>query len=134
MNYTIPHNDSTSDLLGPMGIIGSIIGGMLAIILLFSIVCSIHASGVSNVETTTVQVEIVDTEHHNIAFGVHMPEYLKEYEVAVRYEGNYYSVYVDSEKDFYTYKKEIGKQVSAILETTTHNDGSTSLAITKIGE
>lgn len=41
---------------------------------------------------------------------------------------------VDSEKDFYTYKKEIGKQVSAILETTTHNDGSTSLAITKIGE
>ena len=36
--------------------------------------------------------------------------------------------------DFYTYKKEIGKQVSATLETKTHNNGSTSLAITKIGE
>lgn len=78
--------------------------------------------------------KIVDTEYHNIAFGVHMSEYLKEYEVTVRYEDNYYSVYVDNADDFYTYKNEIGKQVSATLETKTHNNGSTSLAITKIGE
>ena len=70
-----------------------------------------------------------------ILFGViHMPQYLREYEVVVRYKNKYYSVYVDNVDDFYTYKKEIGKQVSATLETKTHNNGSTSLAITKIGE
>lgn len=126
--------EKSDKCLGYMGIISAIVGGMVGIISLFSIVCSVHGSGISNVKTTTVQVEIVDTEHHNIAFGVHMPEYLKEYEVAVRYEDNYYSVYVDNADDFYTYKNEISKQVSATLETKTHNNGSTSLAITKIGE
>lgn len=102
--------------------------------ILFGVIHAFYDVGVSNTDTITVQVEIVDTEHHNIAFGVHMPEYLKEYEVTVRYEDNYYSVYVDNADDFYTYKNEIGKQVSATLETKTHNNGSTSLAITKIGE
>lgn len=126
--------DKSDKCVRYMGIISAIVGGMVGIISLFSIVCSIHGSGISNVETTTVQAEIVDTEHHNMPFGVHMSQYLREYEVAVRYEDNYYSVYVDNVDDFYTYKKEIGKQVSATLETTTHNDGSTSLVITKIGE
>lgn len=130
MNKT---TDKTEKCLGYLWIIGAIVGVILGTILLLSIIYSAHSSGISNVETTTVQVEIVDTEHHNTGF-FHMPQYLKEYEVAVRYKDNYYSVYIDNADDFYTYKNEIGKQVSATLETTTHNDGSTSLAITKIGE
>lgn len=89
---------------------------------------------ISDTKPTTVQVEIIDAEHHNMPFGVHMPQYLREYEVAVCYEDNYYSVYIDNANDFYTYKNKIGKQISATLETTTHNDGSTSLAITKISK
>ena len=119
--------DGLSDL------IGMIMGIVVIVGILFVVIHAFYDVGVSNTDTITVQVEIVDTVHHNTGV-IHMPQYLREYEVAVCYEDNYYSVYIDNADDFYTYKNEIGKQVSATLETTTHNDGSTSLAITKIGE
>lgn len=123
-NYT---TDGLSDL------IGMIMGIVVNVVILFGVIHAFYDVGVSNTDTITVQVEIVDTVHHNTGV-IHMPQYLREYEVAVRYKNKYYSVYVDNVDDFYTYKKEIGKQVSATLETKTHNNGSTSLAITKIGE
>lgn len=123
-NYT---TDGLSDF------IGMIMGIVVIVGILFVVIHAFYDVGVSNTDTITVQVEIVDTVHHNTGV-IHMPQYLREYEVAVRYKNKYYSVYVDNVDDFYTYKKEIGKQVSATLETKTYNNGSTSLAITKIGE
>lgn len=129
MNNKIKYytTDGLSDL------IGMIMGIVVIVGILFGVIHAFYDAGISNTDTTTVQVEIVDTVHHNTGV-IHMPQYLREYEVTVRYKDNYYSIYVDNVDDFYTYKKEIGKQVSATLVTKIHNDGSTSLAITKIGE